>query len=164
MWELTKHHKPTVGEQPTQPGQFTEDFPAVKYVHEALTSLFQLSPAHTLNGLAESYPAAQWLLAINRAQARHTAKPSVLLQLLAVSPWVLTMAHLTVIGLMGHYRLGGSSSRAITALDMHVSVQFAGVTPYVGCYRLNLSLFTTMHMLLLFCTLTAGYGGHRIRQ
>lgn len=113
MWELTKHHKPTAGEQPQQPGQFSDDFPAVKYVHEALTCLFKLSPAQTLTGQAESYPAAQWLMAINRAQARHTAKPYVLLELLAVSPCALAVAQLTVLRLMGQY----------SGQYMHVSVQ-----------------------------------------
>lgn len=84
MWELTKHHKPTTGEQPSQPGKFTEDYPAIQYVHEALAKLFQLSAAQTLGSLAESYPAEQWLMAINRAQARHTATPAVLLELLMV--------------------------------------------------------------------------------
>lgn len=54
MWELTKHHKPTRGEQPSQPGKFTDDYlqPALGHLayplqRSLLPEQYVLKPGHT---------------------------------------------------------------------------------------------------------------------
>lgn len=96
-WTLPKLPSPVTGEQPAQPGRFTTECTATDYLQDALSALFQLAPASSLAGDMETFPTSHWLLAINRALARHAADHAILLQLLQVgvcsSKWPAIFAY-----------------------------------------------------------------------